>query len=72
MPLVFRTVYGGRYLPESKHPGRLGMADATTWPGIPIAACPDEPEHRGHNRSHRRATPHTPATLPTRPSWPLF
>jgi hypothetical protein len=40
---VFRPACDGRYLPELKRPGRIVIADATSWPGLPIAAWPPAP-----------------------------
>jgi Phage integrase family len=37
---VFRPACDGRHLATPGRPTRLVIADATTWPGIPIAACP--------------------------------
>jgi integrase len=40
---VFRPAADGRYEPASGKPGRLVIADTTTWPGVPIAAWPPAP-----------------------------
>ena len=37
---VFRPACDGRHEASSGHPGKLVIADATTWPGVPIAAWP--------------------------------
>ena len=37
---VFRPACDGRYEPGTGRPTRLVIADATTWPGIPLAAWP--------------------------------
>jgi Phage integrase family len=37
---VFRPACDGRYEPGTGRPARLVVADATTWPGIPLAAWP--------------------------------
>jgi hypothetical protein len=37
---VFRPACDGRHEAASGHPGKLVIADTTTWPGIPIAAWP--------------------------------
>jgi hypothetical protein len=37
---VFRPACDGRHEASSSQPGKLVIANATTWPGIPIAAWP--------------------------------
>ncbi len=37
---VFRPACDGRHEAASAQPGKLVIADATTWPGVPIAAWP--------------------------------
>ena len=37
---VFRPACDGRYEPGTGRPARLVIADATTWPGTPLAAWP--------------------------------
>jgi hypothetical protein len=37
---VFRPACDGRHEASSGQPGKLVIADATTWPGVPIAAWP--------------------------------
>jgi integrase len=40
---VFRPACDGRYEPGTGRPSRLIIADATTWPGTPLAAWPAAP-----------------------------
>jgi hypothetical protein len=37
---VFRPACDGRYRPENSHPGKLVIADCSTWPGRPVASWP--------------------------------
>jgi integrase len=37
---VFRPACDGRYPPANGRPGRLVVADATAWPGIPVVSWP--------------------------------
>ena len=53
---VFRPACDGRY-DASPPPGRLVIADATTWPGTPIAAWPPA---RPRTRLHPAARPRHP------------
>ncbi|HUY45149.1 MAG TPA: hypothetical protein VMV92_05430 [Streptosporangiaceae bacterium] len=52
---VFRPACDGRYPPEAKRPGRLIIADATTWPGIPVAAWPPAPPPPSQSTDHPSA-----------------
>jgi integrase len=37
---VFRPACDGRYEPVNGRPGKVVVADASTWPGVPVAAWP--------------------------------
>jgi integrase len=50
---VFRPACDGRYEPTPSRPARLVIADATTWPGNPVAMWPPAPARVP--ASHRRA-----------------
>jgi len=79
---VFRPACDGRYEPGTGRPTRLIIADATTWPGTPLAAWPawsarhhcriqpaTRPGHPGHPRGHavHLLAPHPARADPPRP-----
>jgi hypothetical protein len=48
---VFRPACDGSHPAAAGGPGRLVIADATTWPGIPVAAWPPAQPHPGPGNS---------------------
>ena len=59
-----RPAADGRYQPNKGRPGRLVIADASQWPGRPVAAWPPAPPGTGFTPPRGRGIPRIPDETP--------